>query len=110
MAEPSSVHRLSRSKRVIFAALALAVAAVIPAATLLAADIYLHSKYQRTGGFNIWGYRGPVAGRKKPGEYRVAVLGGSAAFGYGVKWDESMPAMLERRLAERSAGRRPFSV
>jgi lysophospholipase L1-like esterase len=53
----------------------------------------------------VWGYRGPVVGRKAADEYRVVVLGGSAAFGYGTSWDEAIPAVLERRLAGQTAGR-----
>src|SRR5437762_4697909 len=41
-------------------------------------------------------------------EYRVAVLGGSAAYGYGTNWDEAMPALLERELGGRTAG--PFQT
>jgi hypothetical protein len=69
-------------------------------------DVYLHSWFQKSAGFNVWGYRGPVAGRKLAHEYRVVVLGGSAAYGYGGSWDEAVPAQLEKQLAGRSAG--PF--
>ena len=69
--DPEAV-RLGRRKRRVFAALAVAFAL----ATFSAAgvDIYLHGKYQRSAGFNMWGYRGPAAGRKQPGEYRIAIL------------------------------------
>src|SRR4051812_21414965 len=76
--------------------------------TLLLIDIYLHGKFQRSAGLNVWGYRGPVVSRKAPGEFRIVVLGGSTVFGYGVKWDESFPAALERKLAARTP--RPFKV
>ena len=40
---------------------------------------------ENVGRFNIWGYRGrPLPAARQPGEYRVVVLGGSAAYGYGV--------------------------
>jgi lysophospholipase L1-like esterase len=54
-------------------------------------------------GLNIWGYRGPVVGRKKPGERRVVVVGESTAFGYGVHWQESFPAYLQTLLNEQYA-------
>lgn len=66
---------------------------------LLAVDLYLHHKYRDLVGMNIWGYRGPVVGRKLPGERRILVLGESTAFGYGVRWDEAWPAQLERLLS-----------
>jgi hypothetical protein len=92
-------------RRAAFALVTLVMFFAVPAAVLLAIDMHLHTKYQTAAGFNIWGYRGPVVGRKRPGEYRVAVLGGSAAYGYGVTWEEAFPAQLERLLtAQASAG------
>jgi hypothetical protein len=90
-------------------AAALGLAAALSFVVLLAVDIYLHGRYERSAGFNVWGYRGPAAGRKKPNEYRVIVLGGSTAYGYGVPSDEAMPAVLEREL--RAQARAPsFTV
>jgi hypothetical protein len=89
-----------------FALLAAALAILVSSATMLAVDMYLHRKYEKSAGFNIWGYRGPAVGSKTAGEYRVALLGGSSAYGYGVDWNESIAAVLERLLAGRSAG--PF--
>ncbi len=43
-------------------------------------------------------------GAKKPGEYRVALLGGSSAYGYGVDWTDSIAVALERQLAGNRAG------
>jgi hypothetical protein len=65
---------------------------------LLLADVYVHGRFERSAGFNVWGYRGPSAGRKQANEYRVIVLGGSTAYGYGVTWEQAMPAALERQL------------
>ena len=67
---------------------------------LLSADVYVHHRFERGVLYNVWGYRGPTVGRKEAGEYRVAVLGGSAAYGFGVRWDESMPALLGTRLRD----------
>jgi hypothetical protein len=97
---------LSRRRRIVYMGTAVALAVAVSMGGLLAVDIYLHHKVERTGGLNIWGYRGVVAGRKKPGEYRLVMLGGSTAFGYGTMADEAIPAVLERNLAGRSAG--PF--
>ena len=96
--------RLSQRKRVVFATVTVGLTLIVPFAALLGADIYLHGKYQRSAGVNVWGYRGPVVARKGPGEFRVAVFGGSTAFGYGVNWDQSFPAVLERLLATRTPG------
>ena len=87
------------SKRWLFVAGAIAVGLLLPFAALVALDVHVHHKFERGVLFNVWGYRGPVAGRKQPGEFRTAVLGGSAAFGFGVKWEDSMPARLEQKLA-----------
>ena len=47
-------------RRLIFVLATLALAVALPAAVLLAVDIHLHTKYQTSAGFNIWGYRGPA--------------------------------------------------
>jgi len=93
---------MSRRRRWTFIAVALLVAIFIPVAALLATDMFLHTRFQRTGGVNIWGYRGPIVHRKQPGERRVVMLGGSSAFGYGVGWAEAIPARLESKI--RNAG------
>ena len=99
----------SNKRRWLFAAAAVAITIGVTSATLLAVDVYLHGRYQRSAGFNVWGYRGAAAGRKQPGEYRVVVLGGSAAYGYGVSADEAIPAVLERLLRMRTSAPR-FTV
>ena len=90
---------LSRRKRILFALAAIAIFTIVGAAALLAADIYLHGRFQESAGVNVWGYRGPVLGHKKPGELRIVFLGGSTAFGYGVAWDKAIPAQLEQKLS-----------
>src|SRR5215831_3541826 len=89
---------MSWKRRAAFVGVAVALATLVPVALLAAADVYLHHKFERGVLYNVWGYRGPAVGRKAAREYRVAVLGGSAAYGFGVRWDESMPALLEARL------------
>jgi len=91
-------ERLPLRRRVAFASLSIARSLIIAIALLLAADVYLHQKYQDKSAFNIWGYRGPTVGAKAPGEVRIVVLGGSAAFGFGLAWNEAFPFFLEQRL------------
>jgi hypothetical protein len=79
------------ARRVLFVAVAVAIASVAAGASLFAVDLYLHHRASRSAGLNLWGYRGPVVGRKQPGETRIAVLGGSTAFGYGVTWSRRFP-------------------
>jgi GDSL-like Lipase/Acylhydrolase family len=100
---PALKRKTSRLRRAAVIVAALGLAAAVSLLALLAVDVYLHGRYERSAGFNVWGYRGPSAGRKKAGEYRVVVLGGSTAYGYGVSWDEAMPAALERTLRSRAA-------
>jgi hypothetical protein len=93
-------------RRLVFALAAVSIALALSFLTLLCVDIYLHGKFEKSAGFNVWGYRGPVAGRKSADEYRVVVLGGSAAYGYGTTWDEAAPAVLERQFEGQRIG--PF--
>lgn len=90
---------MTRRKKLVFAAVAMLLASTVAFAALLAVDIYLHGRFERSAGYNVWGYRGPSLGAKTPAEIRIAVLGGSTAYGYGVNWEESIPALLERELA-----------
>ena len=94
MTEP----RFSPRKRLLFVAVATAFTVLFAFVALLAVDVYLHTRFQKSAGVNIWGYRGPTVGRKRSDEFRIALLGGSSAFGYGVSWQESMPAVLEQKL------------
>src|SRR5260370_9766948 len=92
---------MSRRRRWAFIGGAVLLSIVVPLAGLLAADAFLHTRFQRTGGVNIWGYRGPIVHRKQPGEHRVVMLGGSSAFGYGVTWQEAIPSQLESKIGNR---------
>jgi hypothetical protein len=92
---------LSRAKKLLFALTAMALSFVAMTLVLLAADLILHYRAERSAGLNRYGYRGPVAPSKAPGELRVVMLGGSTVFGYGVAWNESIPFVLETRLRER---------
>ena len=89
---------MTRSRRVRFVIAAIIIGIIMPFAALALADVYVHHKFERIVLYNVWGYRGPTVGRKGRGEYRVAVLGGSAAFGFGVRWYAAMPTLLEEHL------------
>jgi hypothetical protein len=92
---------ISRTKFVMFAFASIALSLAAMFVVLLAADLLVHQRAERSAGLNRYGYRGPVLPRKQPGELRVAMLGGSTVFGYGVAWNESIPAYLEEKLRER---------
>jgi hypothetical protein len=92
-------------RRAVFAAVAALGTLLLGFACLFAADLYVHARVQNVGGVNAWGYRGPVVGRKAPGEIRIVVLGGSTAFGYGVPYEEAFPFYLEQMLNARTGGR-----
>jgi lysophospholipase L1-like esterase len=94
---------LSRRRKLAFVAVAFAVVVALSVSGVTALDVYLHHRVQYLGGVNVWGYRGDVVGRKKPGETRIVVLGGSTAFGYGLPWNQSWPYYLEQKIA---SGRR----
>ncbi|MEO7135053.1 MAG: GDSL-type esterase/lipase family protein [Vicinamibacterales bacterium] len=94
---------MTRPKKIVFALVAIALASTVSMAGLLLVDVYLHGRYERSAGYNVWGYRGPRVAHKKPGELRVVMLGGSTAYGYGVNWEDAIPAQLERALTSASA-------
>lgn len=93
-------------RRWLLAAAAIGASVTVTTTVLLAADLYLHRRAERSAGLNRWGYRGPVAGRKQPRETRIAIFGGSTVFGYGVFWDQTIPALLERELRANAVDRR----
>jgi hypothetical protein len=86
---------------IVFATITALLPIVLMTAAFVGLDLYLHKRAEKSAGLNRWGYRGPVVGRKQPGETRIVVLGGSTAFGYGVTWSEAAPAVLERQLNTR---------
>ncbi len=92
---------LTRRRKIAFALVTIVGSIVGVLVLLLAADLILHQRAERSAGLNRYGYRGPVVSAKAPGELRVVVLGGSTVFGYGVSWDESIPVYLEARLKEK---------
>lgn len=95
--------RLSPSRRILFAIGTVLLSTVTTLAFVAGLDLYLHHRFARTGGYNIWGYRGDVVGRKAPGERRIEFLGGSVAFGYGVTEDETIPSYLQHDIGNQMA-------
>lgn len=112
MTRAATAIQMTVQKRVIFSLAAVTGSLVLLAGVLLAIDVYLHFRYTSVAGLNIHGYRGPLVGGKQRGARRIAVLGGSAALGYGVAWEQSFPACLERnvRAARRHSGGGQVSV
>lgn len=101
-----------RKKRlVLFASASVVLTLTVSLATILALDTYLHAKFDQMATLNRWGYRGAVVGRKQSNEWRLAVLGGSTAWGYGVRWQEAIPAQLQDLLnSTDTTGQRTVTV
>jgi hypothetical protein len=79
---------------------ALAGEAVLIAVLLtVALDLQAHKRVERLGGVNIWAYRGPVMRRKAQNEIRVAVVGGTLAFGWGVAASEALAPSVRQLVA-----------
>jgi hypothetical protein len=84
---------------------------VIAALLTVVADQVAHTRVERLGGVNIWGYRGPVLHQKKSSEIRLAVVGGDLAFGWGVAASEALaPAIREFVALRIPHSRRPDRV
>lgn len=94
-AAPSPRGRL---RRIALKTATAVVSSTVIVSVLFGADLYLHHKY----GINLWGYRGPAAGPKQPGEKRIVVLGGSTAWGFGLSVGQDFPGQLQRRFAQRA--------
>ncbi len=96
--------KLSRLKRVVFALIAITGSFALLLIVLIGADLYAHHRVERSAGLNRHGYRGPVVGRKQPGQIRVVMLGGSTVFGFNAEVEDALPAQLDRALAAVSPG------
>jgi hypothetical protein len=82
-------------------------ALVFSAVACVALDLYAHKHAENVAGLNIRGYRGPVAHQKQPREIRVAVFGGTRAFGLGssAAWTMATVIRQEVMLATDRPGR-----
>jgi hypothetical protein len=87
-------------RRVAFVIGAAALSSLVMIASDIGVDVWLHSRYAPWLGYNVRGYRGRVVGRKRAGEYRVALLGGSS-YGDAVAPADTISVFLERDLRER---------
>lgn len=83
-----------RKKTVAFKLLTLSLSTLISIGVLTAADLHLHRKH----GINWRGYRGPTLGEKRTNEQRVAILGGSTTWGFGLNGAQAFPAQLQQLL------------
>jgi hypothetical protein len=92
---------LTGRQRRVFALVTIVLALVVASAAMLLLDIYAHRRQANTAAINVWGYRGPIAGRKKQYERRVVIIGGSTVYGWKNAWQQAFPAMLERDLGGR---------
>jgi len=101
---------LAPGRRLAFALAAVALSTAGTVAFVAGLDLYMHHRYARSGGYNIWGYRGDAIGARPSDERRVEMLGGSVAFGYGVDVDETIPANLQRFLNRAAGGARRVVV
>ncbi len=95
-------REMTRGRFVGFALASVFLSSLLVTVLLAGLDLYLHYRH----GINVWGYRGPIVGRKAAGETRIVVLGESTAWGYRVRWDEAFPAYLEQDLNAAQGGAR----
>ena len=87
-----------RIKYVLFGVFTFFITLIIFTGLILIADLHYHNKYLHLHGLNHKGYRGKVVNAKKEEEVRLVMLGGSVVFGYGVKYNETLPSQLENKL------------
>jgi len=50
---------------------------------------------------NSLGFRGPEIHKKKPGIIRIVCLGGSTTYGEGLRYSDTYPAILQKKLDEK---------
>jgi hypothetical protein len=67
---------------------------------VVVADVRAHKRVEREHGVNARGFRGPLTLHKEPAERRIAIVGGTAAFGSEVDWRTSLGPTLQNRLAQ----------
>src|SRR5438094_8573430 len=97
--------RLSSWKYVTFAIITLMLSVFVISGAILGLDLYLHKRYEKRWRLNVWGYRGPVVGPKRPGEIRIVVLGGSTALGFDLPAHQAHPPYLDPTLTRRDRNR-----
>lgn len=66
---------------------------------IYAADRVVGNKFNKVyAGWNSEGYRGIKKSKKENGFKRIVTVGGSTTFGYGTRYDESWPFLLEKQF------------
>ena len=86
------------AKTILFVLISVFLVFIFAVSVLIGLDLLYHQKYLTIAGLNYRGYRGKVLSRKKSGEISIVMLGGSSLFGYGVKYNEAIPEILESAL------------
>jgi hypothetical protein len=98
---------MTRGRRALV--MTFAVQAVVLVAILTAAlDLYAHRRVENVAGWNIWGYRGPVAHQRQPNEIRIVVIGGTRAFALGMPATWTPATVLRQQVmlvTDRRGGR-----
>jgi len=86
--------------------------AVLAVLLTVALDVRLHHKFEVLGALNMWGYRGEVMPVKKPQELRIAVVGGTFAFGWGTEAEHTLAGYLRQFVSVglNQPGRPPVRV
>lgn len=67
---------------------------------IVVADVRAHKRVEQEHGVNARGFRGTLTIHKTPVERRVAIVGGTAAYGYAVDWRTSLGPTLQNRLEQ----------
>jgi len=67
---------------------------------VVVADVRAHKRLEQKHGVNARGFRGRLTIHKIPHERRVAIVGGTAAYGYAVDWPTSLGPTLQNRLEQ----------
>ncbi|HAZ10641.1 MAG TPA: hypothetical protein DCY56_06010 [Candidatus Omnitrophica bacterium] len=94
-----------RTKNILFTVAAIFLVFIFAVIALIGLDVMYHQKYIDRAGLNYRGYRGKVSGKKRPSEIRIVMLGGSSLFGYGVQYNQAIPALLEEKLNAQTASK-----
>jgi hypothetical protein len=67
---------------------------------VVVADVRAHKRVETEHGVNARGFRGPLTIHKLSSERRIAIVGGTAAYGYAVEWPQSLGVALQNRLEQ----------
>lgn len=103
---PMDSHSRKRGRTVLRAICLTLATLVVLGVSMLGLDQYLHWRHDPDETMNSRGYRGEIVGSKQPGEIRVALVGESSAYGYGLIARYSLAVQLRDQIAsEVGAGR-----